>query len=114
MLKNVKVTLRKLLLGLRAQQNNASLFIQVEKEANPDSIICAYSSVDRETVLAYLPHLSTYIRNCIRDSDFENIFLYEDYSITTLTKSIPIKVGKIQVNSTNPTWSPGTYDSGIK
>jgi hypothetical protein len=45
------------------------------------------------------PHLSLLIRNCILEEDYDKVFLYEDYSITALTKSIPIKVGKMQVNS---------------
>jgi hypothetical protein len=95
----VKVQLRKLLLCLRAHQTNYNLVVQVEKEAYLESIICAFNSVDREIIMSNLPHLSLLIRNCIIEEDYDKVSLYENFSITTLTKSIPIKVGKMQVNS---------------
>lgn len=49
--------------------------------------------------MANLPYISQYICSCILDADYEKVFLYSDYSITPLTKSIPIKIGNMQVNS---------------
>jgi hypothetical protein len=95
----INVQLQKLLLGLRAHQTNSGLFVQIEREASLESLICAFNSINRESVMSNLPHLYLLIRNCILEEDYDKVFLYEDYSITTLTKSIPIKVGKMQVSS---------------
>jgi hypothetical protein len=61
---SIQVQLRKLLLGLRANQSNHHLFLQVEKEAEPESIVCAYHSVDSAVVMANLPFLLQYICAC--------------------------------------------------
>jgi len=96
---NIKVQLRKLLLGLRAHHSNNHLFIQVERKADPDSVVCAFYSVDRATVMANLPYVSQYIRACLIEEDYEKVFIYKDYTITPLTKTIPIKVGSMQFSS---------------
>jgi len=96
---HIQVQLRKLLLGLRVNQSNHQLFLQVEKEADPESIVCAYHSVDNAMIMANLPFLSQYIHACILESDYEKAFLYPDFSITPLTKTIPIKAGNMHVNS---------------
>jgi hypothetical protein len=90
------IRLRELLLiGPRAAQSNLALFLQVEREANPESIICAFHSTDADVVLSNIPHLSTYIRHCVVEADYEKIFEYSDYSIMAQTKSIPIQRGQV-------------------
>jgi len=96
---NIQVQLRKLLLGIRANLSNHQLFIQVEKEADRESIVCAYHSVDNAVVMANIPFLSQYIRAYLLEKDYDKAFLYQDFSITPLTKTIPIKAGNMQVNS---------------
>ncbi len=49
--------------------------------------------------MANLPYVPQYIRVCLMEEDYEKVFLYEDYTITPLTKTIPIKIGSLQVNS---------------
>jgi hypothetical protein len=49
--------------------------------------------------MANLPYVSQYIRACLIEEDYEKVFIYEDYIITPLTKTIPIKVGSMQVSS---------------
>jgi hypothetical protein len=90
------IRLRELLLiGPRAAQSNLALFLQVEREANPESIICAFHSTDADVVLSNIPHLSTYIRHCVVEADYEKNFEYSDYSIMAQTKSIPIQRGQV-------------------
>jgi len=95
---NIKVKLRKLLLALCANQSTKRLFIQVENVADPESIVCALHSVDRDMVHANPPYISTYIRQGIIEEDLEKVFLYNDGNITAATKSIPIRAGNLQVN----------------
>jgi hypothetical protein len=49
--------------------------------------------------MANIPFLSQYICACLLEKDYEKAFLYPDFSITPLTKTIPIKAGNMQVNS---------------
>lgn len=48
--------------------------------------------------MANLPFLFTYIKQCVIEDDLKK-FSYNDHSITFPTKSIPVKVGKLQVNT---------------
>jgi len=96
---NVKIKLGKLLLALYANQTNNHLFLQVEKETDPEAIVCVFNKVDKETVMANIPFLSTYIKQCVIDTDLEKIFSYDDFSISFPAKTIPVKVGNLQVNT---------------
>jgi hypothetical protein len=71
----------------------------VEKEADPRSIVCAFHSVDNDSVMAHIPHLSSFIKKCVKQEDYDKVFVYDDHSITAMTTSIPISVGKLKVNS---------------
>lgn len=73
--------------------------MQVEKEIDPEAIICVFNKVDKEMVMANIPFLSTYIKQCVMEKDLEKIFSYDDFSITFPSKSIPVKVGNLQVNA---------------
>jgi hypothetical protein len=96
---NVKIKLGKLLLALYANQTNNHLFLQVEKETDPEAIVCVFNKVDKETVMANIPFLSTYIKQCVIDTDLEKIFSYDDFLISFPAKTIPVKVGNLQVNT---------------
>jgi len=50
-------------------------------------------------VMANIPFLSTYIKQCVMEKDLEKIFSNDDFSITFPSKSIPVKVGNLQVNA---------------
>jgi len=63
------------------------------------SLVCAFHSVNSELVMPNLAHLSSYLRQCIVDEDFEKVFIYQDFSLTATMKSIPIKRGGIQITS---------------
>jgi hypothetical protein len=78
---------------------NNMLFVQVERETDPTSIVLAFHSVDQEMVLSNLPRLSAYICQCICESDWPKIFANEDYSITISAKAIPVKKGNYQISS---------------
>jgi hypothetical protein len=78
---NVKIKLRKLLLNIRAHQSSSSMFTQIEKEADPDSILCAFDSDQYDTVMANIPNISLYIRQCLQDDDLQKVFVNPDYSI---------------------------------
>jgi hypothetical protein len=67
---------------LCAPQTNHQMFVQVGKETNQESIILAFDSVDHEKVMHNLPRLSSFIRQCVMDSDYPAIFVNKDYSIT--------------------------------
>lgn len=45
--------------------------------------------------MANLPYVSQFVWACIMEADYEKVFIYEDFSITLLTKTIPIKVGNL-------------------
>jgi len=94
---DIMIRLRKLLLGLCAHQTNQRLFVQIERDSNPEAIVCAYNSVDHDTVMSNIPHLSTFIRQCIKEAEFEKVFSTQDFSLSLSTKSIPIKKGNIQI-----------------
>jgi hypothetical protein len=96
---NVTIKLRKLLMALCANKTNHRLFLKVEKELDPEAIICVYNKTDKDMVMANLPLLSTYIKQCVIEEDFGKIFSYNDHSTTFPTKSVPVKVGKLQVNT---------------
>lgn len=91
---DIMIRLRKLLLGLCAHQTNQRLFVQIERDSNPEAIVCAYNPVDHDTVMSNIPHLSTFIRQCIKEAEFEKVFSTQDFSLSLSTKSIPIKKGK--------------------
>jgi len=96
---NKTIKLRKLLMALCANKTSNRLFLQVEKELDPEAIICVYNKTDKDMVMANLPFLSTYIKQCVIEEDFGKIFGYNDHSIIFPTKSVPVKVGKLQVNT---------------
>lgn len=96
---NITIHLWKLLSGLCAHQTNHRLFIQIEKEADPDVIICAFYSVDHDLVMSNTPHLSSYIHQCIKESDYAKVYVNDDLPISFSTKSIPLKKGSFQVSS---------------
>lgn len=75
------------------------LFLQVEKENNPNSIVCILYSADSELVRQQLPCLSTDICQCVIQEDFSKILTYGDFTLTTQARVIPIKKGKIHVAS---------------
>jgi hypothetical protein len=90
---NVKVKLRKLLLNLRAPQSSTRLFCQVEKEANKESVLCAFDSDLYEVVMANLPNISLLIRQCIIEADWKNVFCNADFSLLIPQKVITTKGG---------------------
>jgi len=96
---NVKITLRKLLLNLRAYQSNTRLFLQVEKENDPASLLCAFDSVQYETVMENLPNISLFIRQCIIEQDFSKVFTNPDYSIPAPQKVMFSKKGYSRAKS---------------
>jgi hypothetical protein len=65
------VQLRKFLSGQQANQSNNQHFLQAEKEPEPNSIICAFHSVDCMMILANLPYVSHYIRSCTVEEDHQ-------------------------------------------
>jgi hypothetical protein len=90
---NVKVKLRKLILNLRAPQSSTRLFCQVEKEANKESILCAFDSDLYDVVMANLPNISLLIRQCVIESDWKNVFSTADFSLLIPQKVITTKGG---------------------
>ena len=95
---NVQVKLRKLLLSLRAPgQPTQKLFIQVEKQNDPEWITCAFHTTDAESVLQKLPTLSSLIQQYIVPSSITDVFTSPDNKLRFVTKSIPVKKGNIQV-----------------
>ena len=96
---NITTKLRNVLLSLPAHKSTNRLFLQVEKESELGSLVCAFHSVNSELVMPNLAHLSSYLRQCIVDEDFEKVFIYQDFSLTATMKSIPIKRGGIQITS---------------
>jgi len=77
---------------------NHWLLVQVEKETNPESVIFAFNTVDHEMVMHHLPRISSYIRQCVMDSDYSAIFANDGYSTMIGAKAIPIKRGQYQVS----------------
>jgi hypothetical protein len=86
----VKIRLRKLILNLKSPQSTEKLFLQVEQEAEPASIICAFDSTVPDAVMSHIPLLSKYIRQCVQDEDHKKIFLHEDFSIMVPPKALPL------------------------
>jgi len=98
---NITIQLRKLILSLGSSQSSSTInkfFIQVEKWNDPNSIICAFPSVDSEVVSQQLPYLSAYIHKCLPE-DYGKIFLYNNYSRITHARAVVIKKGNIQLAS---------------
>jgi hypothetical protein len=60
--------------------------------------LSVFNKTDKEVVMTNLPFLFTYIKQCVIEDDLKK-FSYNDHSITFPTKSIPVKVGKLQVNT---------------
>jgi len=88
---DIMIWLRKLLLGLCAHQTSQRLFVQVECNSDPNAIVCVYNSVDHDTAMSNIPHLSSFICQCNKEADFGKVFLTQDFSLSFSTKSIPIK-----------------------
>jgi hypothetical protein len=81
---NVTVKLRELLLNLRDPQSSTRLFCQIEKEADNESILCAFDSNLYDTVMANLPNISLFIHQCIIEPDWKKKFLQRGlYSISS-------------------------------
>jgi len=96
---NITIQVRKILLGLSSPSSNKKLFIQIEKENNPSSIVCAFYTTDSDTIRQTINSLSSYIRQCVMLEDYAKIFVWSDYSLNTQTRSIPIRKGQLQVSS---------------
>jgi hypothetical protein len=90
---NVSVKLRKLLLNLRTPNSSTRLFCQIEKEADKDSILCAFDSDIYDIVMTNLQNISPLIRQCVIEADWVNIFHNDDFSLLAPQKVIPTKGG---------------------
>jgi hypothetical protein len=90
---NVSVKLRKLLLNLRTPNSSTRLFCQIEKEADKDSILCAFDSDIYDIVMTNLQNISPLIRQCVIEADWVNIFHNDDFSLLAPQKIIPTKGG---------------------
>jgi hypothetical protein len=98
---NVTIKLRKLLLNLRDPHSSKRLFCQVEKEADKEAILCAFDSDLYELVMANLQHISLFIRQCAKESDWANIFCNDDFSLLAPQKIISPK-GRFSTLKTIP------------
>jgi hypothetical protein len=90
---NVTVKLRKLLLNLRDPQSSTRLFCQIENEADNESILCAFDSYLYDTVMANLPNISLFIRQCVIEPDWKKIFCNKDCTLLAPPKVITTKGG---------------------
>jgi hypothetical protein len=70
----LKIRLRKLILNLKPPQSTEKLFLQVEREAEPTSIICTFDSTLQDTVMSHIPSLSKYIHQCVQEEDHKKVF----------------------------------------
>jgi hypothetical protein len=97
---NIKVKLRKLLLSLRASNTaNGKIFIQIEKQAEEDWLTCAYYTADSTIVMNSLNTIVHSLRQCIIPEDLNKVFADPNHSLHFVTKTIPIKKGKIHIAS---------------
>lgn len=97
---NVFVKLRTILLSIQTSTPlGCCMFFQVEKEADPNLITCAFYIVDMEAIMLSLPNISNLLCSFAKEEDHPLIFLNCDYSIGTVTKTIPLKKGSFQVSS---------------
>jgi hypothetical protein len=78
---NVKVTLCKLLLNIRTHHSSSNMFVQVEKESDPNSILCAIDFDQYEVVMANINNISLYICQCIIEEEIPKVFINPDCSI---------------------------------
>ena len=76
-----------------------STFLQIENGADPDYIVGFFNLVDKDSVMANLPFIAHYIKQCVKEEDLSRIFVYDDFSITIPGRSFPTKIGNIQVNA---------------
>ncbi len=98
--KQVQVKLRKLLLSIhQTNTSNNKLFIQVERQSDPDWITAAFHLTDTELVLQCLPTLSKLIQQYVTPTSLHNVFTAPDLSLKFVTKTIPIKKGNIQITT---------------
>jgi hypothetical protein len=81
---NITICLRNLLLGLCGHQANHRLFVQIERDSDPEVIFCANQLVDHDIVMSNAPHLSFYICQCLKESDYAKVFL----TMITLSPSL--------------------------
>jgi hypothetical protein len=58
-----------------------------------ESILCSFDSGMYDIVMQSLPNISTYIRQCVREEDFQKVFVNEDYLIFAPAKVITPKKG---------------------
>ncbi len=94
----IAIRLRTLLLRLRTAKSS-KLFLQIEREADLALIVCAFHTVDTELTMSSMSNLSSHLRQCIMESHYDKAFLHQDYTNSALTRSIPIKKGKVTVSS---------------
>jgi len=73
--------------------------VQVEKESDASSVLCAFYMADANIISQHLHQLSSYIRQCVVPEDHEKIFTYMDHSLSTNSRAIPIKKGNNHVSS---------------
>jgi hypothetical protein len=97
---NVKVKLRKLLLSLHAADTtNGRIFHQIERQADPEWLTCAFHKADADHVVAKLQTIAPALRSYIIKEDLDQVFSTPDFTLQFVTKTIPIKRGNMQVAS---------------
>jgi hypothetical protein len=111
---NVTIHFQKLLLGLCAPQTNHWLLVQVEKETT-ESVIFAFNAVDHEMVMHHLPRISSYIRQCVMESDYSAIFANKELFYHDRCESHPYKKGAVpSFFETDSSRNTGTHIFGLK
>jgi hypothetical protein len=97
---NIKVKLRNLLLSLQATNTtNGKIFIPIERQNESDWLTCAYYTADSAIIMNSLNTIVTSICQCIIPEDMDKVFADSTHSLHFVTKTLPIKKGKIHIAS---------------
>ncbi len=91
----ISTSIRHLLLAIPAQGTSTSkLFLQIERQAGNDWLLCCFSTTDSTAVTLRLSSLDSLLKKYVKPEDHHKLFSSEDGSLKFNGQAAPIKKGK--------------------
>jgi hypothetical protein len=108
----VSVTIRHLLLAVPAQgTSNGKLFLQIERQASNNWLLCCFNSLDTTKVSLRLAHLETLLKRYITTTEYSKLFAMQEYELKYNGQAAPIKKGRPKLPILEVPESTATYAS---
>jgi hypothetical protein len=92
---DVSTSICHLLLAIPAQgTSTGKLFLQIERQAGNEWLLCCFNTTDSMAVTLHLSSLEALLKKYIKIYDYNNLFSSEDCSLKFNGQATPIKKGK--------------------